>query len=62
MMGFPVIPFKLCDFWSILHESMNGDTLTVSGALPGGDSVVATFKKQSAPKGSWIAATLKARK
>lgn len=58
MMGFPVIPFKLCDFWSIELEVCNGDTLTVSGTLPGGDRAVATFKKQTEPKGSWLASAL----
>lgn len=62
MMGFPAIPFKLCDFWSIDNEICNGDTLTVSGTLPGGGSAVATFKRQSIPKGSWCAATLECRK
>lgn len=62
MMGFPAIPFKLCDFWSIQHESWSSDTLTVSGTLPGGDSVVATFKRQATQKGSWIASTLEDRK
>lgn len=62
MMGFPTIPFKLCDFWSIEHESWNGDTLTAAGTLPGGDSAVATFIKQLQPKGSWIASTLEGRK
>jgi hypothetical protein len=62
MMGFPAIPFKLCDFWSIEREAWNDGTLTVYGTLPGGDGAVATFKRQSVPKGSWCAATLESRK
>lgn len=58
MMGFPAIPFKLCDFWQIHHEAWNGDVMTVSGILPGETSAVATFKRQAKPKGSWIASTL----
>lgn len=58
MMGFPVIPFRLCDFWAIHSESWNGDELTVTGSLPGGLNAVATFKRQAIPKGSWIASTL----
>lgn len=58
MMGFPVIPSKLCDFWSIQHESMEGDVLAITGTLPGGDSAAATFKKQLLPKGNWLASIL----
>lgn len=58
MMGFPSIPFKLCDFWAIHSEIWNGETLTVSGLLPGHTKAVATFMKQYTPKGSWIASTL----
>jgi hypothetical protein len=58
MMGFPVIPFKLCDFWAINNEVWNGDTLTVSGMLPGRTAAVATFKRQSTTKGSWLALSL----
>lgn len=58
MMGFPLIPFKLCDFWTIHSESWNGDMLTVAGELPGGTKAVATFTRQATPKGSWVAGTL----
>lgn len=62
MMGFPAIPFKLYDFWAIHSEAWNGDTLTVSGLLPGNTKAVATFKKQVTSKGSWIASTLAGQK
>ena len=57
-MGFPVVPFKLCDFWSIQNEFWNDDVLTVAGTLPGDERAIATFNRQLAPKGSWIASTL----
>ncbi len=62
MMGFPAIPFKLCDFWAIHSETWNGDTLTVSGLLPGNTAAVATFMRQATSKGSWLAATLEGHK
>lgn len=58
MMGFPSTPFKLCDFWAIHSETWDGDVLTVSGLLPGNTQAVATFKRQSTSKGSWLASTL----
>lgn len=58
MMGFPTLPFKLCDFWSIHSETWNDDLLTVTGLLPGDTVAVATFKRQSPPKGCWLASTL----
>jgi hypothetical protein len=58
MMGFPAIPFRLCDFWAIHSESWSSDELTVTGSLPGGDKAVSTFKRQAAPKGNWLASTL----
>ena len=61
LMGFPMIPFELSDFWLIYNETWNGDTLTVTGMLPGDAVSVATFKRQSAPMGSWIASTLESK-
>jgi len=58
LMGFPSTPFRLCDFWAIHSEIWNGDTLAVTGELPGGGLAVATFNRQSAPMGSWQAASL----
>lgn len=58
MMGFPAISFRLCDFWAIHSELWNGDTLIVSGLLPGNTPAVATFKRQATAKGSWQASTL----
>lgn len=58
LMGFPLFPFELSDFWSIYNETWGGDTLTVTGMLPGDTVAVATFKRQSPPKGSWIASSL----
>lgn len=62
LMGFPVIPFRLCDFWAINKESWNDNKLTVIGTLPGGNLAEATFIRQSAPMGNWQAATLTAGK
>lgn len=57
-MGFPIIPFRLCDFWAIHDESWSDNVLTVCGTLPGGDLAEATFRRQSGPMGSWQATTL----
>lgn len=58
LMGFPIIPFRLCDFGPIHNESWVGNVLTVTGALPGGDLAEATFLRQAGSMGSWQAATL----
>jgi hypothetical protein len=61
LMGFPMIPFELSDFWSIYNETWAGDTLIVTGMLPGDTVAVATFKKQHSPIGSWRAVTLEGK-
>ena len=58
LMGFPVIPFRLCDFCSVFNEEMEGGVLRVRGSLPGGDVAIALFRRQSGPKGSWSAFSL----
>jgi hypothetical protein len=58
LMGFPMIPFELSHFWTIYNEIWAGDTLIVTGVLPGDTVAAATFNRQSAPKGSWIASAL----
>ena len=59
LMGFPVISFRLCDFWAIHEEIMEKETLRVSGSLPGGGKAIALFHKQAAQRGSWPAYSLK---
>ncbi|MBE0598978.1 MAG: hypothetical protein IH614_17120 [Desulfuromonadales bacterium] len=58
LMGFPAIPFLLCDFCLIFEETSTGEVLRVRGALPGGDVAVAQFRRQTGPKGSWRAFSL----
>lgn len=55
LMGFPVIPFRLCDFQAIFEEAMENGTLRVRGAIPGGTVVIALFQQQAVPRGSWTA-------
>lgn len=62
LMGFPCVPFRLCDFWSIHSETWNDETLTVVGELPGGVLAEATFCRQSGPLGSWQAGDLSAKR
>jgi len=62
MMGFPIVPFRLCDFWAIHHETWNGNVLTVHGTIPGGDMVTAFFPQQPGTKGSWQASKLEGNK
>lgn len=59
LMGFPVIPFHLCDFWGIHEEVEENGNLWVRGTLPGGTQAIAQFRKQSGPRGSWTAYDLK---
>ena len=61
LMGFPIVTFRLCDFWAIFEETLMDDcTLRVMGALPGGGTVaVALFQPQPGPRGSWAAYSLK---
>lgn len=60
LMGFPKIPFRLCDFYAVLGEYMvDDDTWRVIGELPGGTRAVAMFRKQPGPRGSWTAYSLK---
>jgi hypothetical protein len=61
MMGFPAVPFRLCDFWAIHHEFWEENVLTVKGELPGGDIATARFPLQSGPKGNWKASALEGR-
>jgi hypothetical protein len=58
VMGFPIIPFRLCDFEAIYTEKFTGNILQVRGALPRGGIAIAKFRKQTAPKGSWCAYSL----
>ncbi len=58
MMGFPVVPFRLCDFWAIHDEAMTNGSLRVRGTLPGGTKAVALFRIQPGPRGSWTAHSL----
>jgi len=58
LMGFPMISFRLCDFWAIHEEKMECGVLRVIGELPGGSSAVAYFRPQAVPRGSWIADNL----
>lgn len=55
LMGFPAIPFRLCDFWAIQDETMDSATLRVRGTLPGGTQAQALFRQQPGPRGSWAA-------
>jgi len=58
MMGFPEIPFRLCDFWSIDSERWENGSFHVTGTLPGGGRALAVFNRQAQPKGSWTAKAL----
>ena len=58
LMGFPIIPFLLCDFWSIFEETWAGEIFQVRGALAGGEIVTAEFRHQTGSKGSWKAFSL----
>ena len=59
MMGFPRIPFRLCDFWAVSKETLqrNGD-LVVRGEVMPGVVALARFRPQDGPKGSWKAYSL----
>jgi len=59
LMGFPTMPFRLCDFWAIHEEKIENRVLRVCGELPGGVKAVALFRQQDSPRGSWIAHSLK---
>jgi hypothetical protein len=59
LMGFPVIPFRLCDFWAIHEETIESGILRVRGTLPGGTQAVALFNRQDKPRGSWPAHDLR---
>lgn len=58
LMGFPIVPFRLCDFWAVHEETMENGILRVRGTLPGGTHAVALFKEQGKPRGSWAAHSL----
>lgn len=60
MMGFPAVPFHLCDFWSVYSEKERDGMLIVRGTLPGGTEAVAKFREQPGPRGSWRAHSLEA--
>jgi len=55
LMGFPQIPFRLCDFWSIHDETTADGAIVVRGELPGGTHAIAHFAPQNGPRGSWAA-------
>jgi len=53
-------PFRLSDFYAIGPEEWKGATLQVSGQpFPDSGVVVASFRRQSGPRGSWIASEIK---
>lgn len=61
LMGFPVIPFQLCDFWSVYEETEENGILRVRGELPGSKKTIAValFRiGQHMPKGLWEAHSL----
>lgn len=58
LMGVPLMPFRLCDFVAVYEEATENGVLRVRGALPGGDMAVALFRRQSQPKGAWVAHSL----
>jgi hypothetical protein len=59
LMGFPAVPFRLCEFWAVHEETWHDGVLTVCGELPGGTKAVAEFRRQNAPRGSWTALSLR---
>lgn len=58
LMGFPTLPFRVCDFWAIHEETMKDRILIVRGTLPGGTVAVAKFRSQNKPRGAWTAHSL----
>lgn len=66
MMGFPEVPFRLCDFWAIHSEVEKDGVLVVRGELPGVSPVatvaIAKFARQPGPQGSWKAFSLEQAK
>ncbi|MCP4410649.1 MAG: hypothetical protein GY807_23495 [Gammaproteobacteria bacterium] len=64
LMGFPEIPFRMCDFYTVyFEEEMPDDVLMVGGSIPPGESVVAYFHPDpQLLKGAWRAFRLERAK